>query len=83
MVLATETENENLAKEPSKVFLGQACKNCSSGIYKETSCDNSWWVQCNDCDSFHFCYVPMAHQQAFHEDLHKIKMYAGKQNLPA
>lgn len=39
--------------------------------------NNEWWVRCNSCDMLLFCYVPMPHQYAFHQDPHKFKMYAG------
>lgn len=64
------------SSSPNAKLIGQSCS-CGRGRFVETSGFNEWWVQCNDCDRFVFCYEPMPHQEAFHEDRHKIKMYAG------
>lgn len=72
MVLATET----VSRDPNASFIGETCE-CGRGKYVNTSCFNSWWVTCNDCDRYVFCYVPMEHQMDFHLDQHKIKMYSG------
>ena len=62
---------------PNQTFLGTVCKKCGQGQYTYTSDNNEWWVQCNSCLSYLFCYVPMPHQYMFHKDKHKFKMYAG------
>lgn len=72
MVLATESTS----RDPNASFIDTPCT-CGRGRYRNTSCFNAWWVQCNDCDSFLFCYVPMEHQMDFHLDQHKIKMWSG------
>lgn len=80
MVSAT-TELVPISNDPNAKFLGQSCQRCATGTYKETSDFSSWWVQCNDCDSFLFCYTPMQHQHRFHEDHHKVRMWSGGRNF--
>lgn len=72
MVLATEV----VSKSPNAKRLDSKCE-CGRGLLRQTECFNEWWLQCNDCDRFVFCYEPMVHQMDFHLDTHKIKMWSG------
>ena len=64
-------------KLPYQRFLEKPCHKCKEGRYINTYDFNEWWVQCDTCRSYLFCYVPMPHQYVFHSDKHKFRMYAG------
>lgn len=81
--MATLTAQKSLTKQEIKAlgpigpFLNKPCEQCHEGKYIQTDCFSSWWVKCNDCGHFLFCYIPMDHQLAFHEDQHKVKLWTG------
>lgn len=65
---------------PSKMtekFIGKTCENCGFGNYKEFPDGNEWNVVCSECEAILFCYEPLPHQRAFHEDPAKYKLFAG------
>jgi hypothetical protein len=72
-----------MASKMQKPFIKTTCTSCKFGHYIEDADCGDWWLRCNECDALLFCYQPMPHQYAYHEDYHKFKMFAGKQNLPA
>lgn len=76
MVTLTVEPSNPLMKSPVGPYLGKPCE-CGRGKNITTLCMNEWWCRCNDCDRYLFCYVPMDHQLAFHEDQHKVKMWTG------
>ena len=53
-----------------------ACPTCKVTLVS-TSNHNEWWRKCPDCNQFTFLYNPMPHQERFHRDSAKFKMFAG------
>jgi hypothetical protein len=65
---------------PSKMtekYIGTTCKHCGMGRMIEFPNENEWNLFCNECNAFMFCYDPLPHQQAFHADSSKYRMFAG------
>jgi phage terminase large subunit len=65
---------------PSKMqkpYIGNECLKCGHGKLIETADGGEWWLECNECENLLFCYNPMPHQEDFHSDGHKFKMFAG------
>jgi PBSX family phage terminase large subunit len=65
---------------PSKMtepFIKKTCQHCNIGHYVEFPDENEWNVQCNECSAILFCYNPLPHQQLFHADGAKYRLYAG------
>jgi hypothetical protein len=60
-----------------KPFVKQTCGHCGIGHYVESHDCGDWWLECNECRALMFCYKPMPHQDRFHSDYHKYKMFAG------
>ena len=60
-----------------KPFLNQICRTCDHGTYIETNDTGEWNLECDECHAILFCYQPLPHQQAFHSDPHKYRLYAG------
>lgn len=58
-------------------FVGKICDHCKIGNYIEFPDGNEWNLQCNECRAILFCYDPLPHQQAFHADKSKYRMFAG------
>ena len=75
-----------MSDQPIDKYLGQMCSKCTYGKYVNTNDNNKWWVKCSECETLLFCYDPMPHQELFHSDPHKFKMWAGgkkySQSLP-
>lgn len=68
---------------PSKMqepYLYKTCSECGTGHYQEPDNGQEWHLVCDACNAILFCYTPMEHQYAFHEDGHQYKMYAGGRN---
>lgn len=61
----------------TKKYLGQTCHSCGFGKYIEYPDGNEWNVLCNECRANLFCYDPLPHQQDFHSDPAKYRMFAG------
>ena len=53
------------------------CPTCKMAHLQDPENGQRWHVECPECGTILFLYVPMEHQDAFHRDTHKIKMYAG------
>lgn len=66
-----------MAFTPNESFLGEKCEHCGYGTMVEPLDFNEWWTRCNDCNAYKFCYVPMEHQERFHADSHKFRMWGG------
>lgn len=65
---------------PSKMqenYLGEKCNQCNDGVLKEPENNQEWYVVCSSCNALHLVYNPLPHQQEFHADNAKIKMFAG------
>ena len=62
---------------PNEKYLGTKCAKCHHGTMIETDNSCEWWVRCDDCGHLVFCYEPMPHQQRFHSDSAKFKLYGG------
>jgi phage terminase large subunit len=60
-----------------KPFLNNPCQTCNNGNYVITNDCGEWNLECDECHAVLFCYQPLPHQQAFHQDPHKYKLYAG------
>jgi phage terminase large subunit len=60
-----------------KPFVKKTCGHCGIGHYVESHDCGDWWLACNECGALLFCYKPMPHQDRFHSDDHKYKMFAG------
>lgn len=61
----------------TKPFIKQKCHHCGIGHYIEFPDENEWNLICNECRAVLFCYNPLPHQQAFHADGAKYRLYAG------
>lgn len=66
-----------MASEQQLPYLDQMCPNCKVGSFEIPPSHQEWHVVCNECGSIQMCYEPLPHQQVFHEDPHKFKMFAG------
>jgi phage terminase large subunit len=53
------------------------CNNCHDGEYILTNDCGEWNLECDECQAILFCYTPLPHQEEFHKDPHKYKLYAG------
>lgn len=63
---------------PNTDYLDTPCQHADCiGRQRSTDCHNTWWTKCDECGSFHFCYDPMPHQERFHKDPAKYKMWGG------
>jgi phage terminase large subunit len=60
-----------------KPFVDTVCPHCKFGALKTPSNGQEWHVSCNECGAITFCYVPMPHQEEFHKDNAKFRMWAG------
>ena len=60
---------------------GDICPICSFGRMIESNQKdddgNSIYLSCGECDTTQLNYIPMPHQDKFHSDPAKIKMFAG------
>jgi rubredoxin len=60
---------------------GDICPVCGFGRMAESSQKDadgqSIYLSCPECEAVQLCYLPLPHQQAFHADPAKIKMFAG------
>jgi hypothetical protein len=61
--------------KPIDNFIGETCEHCGYGTMNEINSD--WWIKCNDCGALKFCYIPLPHQERFHADPSKYKLFAG------
>ena len=58
-------------------FIDELCEACHLGTYQEPENGQDWHVKCGECGAVRMVYEPMPHQQAFHEDPHKYRLFAG------
>lgn len=60
---------------------GDTCPICNYGkmVASDQRDDdgNSIYLSCNDCESVQMLYLPLPHQDDFHADPAKIKLFAG------
>ena len=66
-----------MASKVQAPFLNSTCRHCDTGKMVEMPDGNEWWLECDECGADLFCYVPMIHQNVFHMDEHKFRMWAG------
>jgi hypothetical protein len=65
---------------PSKMqlpYFKKTCAHCNMGNYIEFPEGNEWNLFCNECGAIMFCYTPLPHQEMFHADPSKYRMFAG------
>lgn len=65
------------ASKMQKPFVGTVCSNCEIGYFLVPDNGQEWHLECSHCEAVLLCYVPMPHQEEFHKDPAKFKMYAG------
>lgn len=53
------------------------CPECRYGRFQVPVNGQEWHLECDNCDTILFCYRPMPHQEAFHKDRTKFRMFAG------
>ena len=58
-------------------YLGRLCDHCKIGNYILPSSGQEWHLVCQECRAILFCYTPLPHQEEFHADKAKYRMYAG------
>jgi phage terminase large subunit len=58
-------------------YLGRICDHCKLGKYILPTSGQEWHLVCQECRAILFCYTPLPHQQRFHADKAKYRMYAG------
>ena len=60
---------------------GDKCPQCGFGSMIASSQQDddgaSIYLECGECGTVQLCYVPLPHQDDFHADTHKFKMFAG------
>lgn len=60
---------------------GDNCPTCGYGLMMEGNQKDDdgvpIYLSCSECDTHQLMYVPMSHQDDFHSDTHKYKMFAG------
>lgn len=60
---------------------GDLCPVCRYGTMTQSDQrdddGNAIYLSCNDCDSVQLNYLPLPHQNDFHTDPAKIKLFAG------
>lgn len=60
---------------------GELCPHCKydtlQPVISFSGKECEFWVYCPNCNAYICTYKPMAHQVAFHEDVHTQKLYAG------
>ena len=60
---------------------GDVCPECGYGIMRasEQRDDDGTpiYMSCSECDTHQLLYIPMPHQDEFHSDTHKYRMFAG------
>jgi hypothetical protein len=57
--------------------MSTACHVCGQGIFVEPPSGKDSYLICTECNAIWLLYQPLPHQDEFHKDTHKIKMYAG------
>lgn len=58
-------------------YIGQQCETCKLGFYDIPINAQEWHVTCNECNAITLVYEPMPHQERFHTDTHKYRLFAG------
>jgi hypothetical protein len=58
-------------------YIGMTCDHCSYGKMTEPANGQEWHLECDECKAILFCYTPLPHQEDFHKDNAKYKLYAG------
>lgn len=66
-----------IASKQQTPFVDQPCEACDYGYYELPVTGQEWHVVCNECEAIRMVYEPEPHQEAFHADPHKYKMFAG------
>ena len=60
---------------------GDNCPECGYGIMMESNQRDDdgkpIYTSCSECDTHQLLYMPLPHQDKFHSDTHKYKMFAG------
>src|SRR5690625_1630121 len=59
-----------------KPYVGKECE-CGRGYYDVPLSSQEWHVTCTECKTIMMVYEPLPHQEAFHADPHKYKLFAG------
>lgn len=66
-----------MASVQQEPYLGTECENCKFGKYDIPLSGQEWHLVCDECGTVKMVYEPLPHQEAFHADPHKYKMFAG------
>lgn len=59
-----------------KSHLGKECE-CGRGYFDIPISSQEWHLTCSECNAIIMVYEPLPHQEKFHADPHKYKMFAG------
>lgn len=65
----------SLAPNKNPELLHSKCT--CGGIFELPKNGQEWHLECDQCETILFCYIPMPHQEAFHKDTSKYRMWAG------
>lgn len=66
-----------MASPMQQPYLDNSCEHCGYGRMVEPSNGQEWHLECSECGAILFCYIPLPHQEEFHKDPAKYRMYAG------
>lgn len=66
-----------MASKQQERYIGQPCHSCNYGTYAVPTNGQEWHVVCNECNAIFLVYEPLPHQDRFHKDPRKFKMFAG------
>ena len=60
---------------------GDVCPECGYGLMRDSEQRDDdgtpIYMSCSECDTHQLLYIPMPHQDEFHSDSHKYRMFAG------
>lgn len=65
-----------MASPQQQPYIGMEC-DCGRGYFDVPLSSQEWHVTCVECGAIMMVYDPLPHQEAFHKDNHKYKMFAG------
>lgn len=66
-----------MASEQQLPYIDQECVECKRGTYQVPANGQEWHLVCSDCNTLVMAYEPLPHQEAFHADPTKYRLFAG------